>query len=434
MAWVGKLFLYLVTMIGTIGLTYCMMDFKLKRYKQILIFAAASLICIVGDFFVSNLQTKNAELYYSIILFFNGLLLFVVVYVLSKDSFLKTMFAISSQVDALIMVVYISNTISRYFGNVIWIESIVRLVAFLTIYYFYNNGLRQKYRAFVASSEDKKAWIILVLIPVAFCILFCLTILYPITIINRPNYMHYVMLFEIVAMFLTYIGIFYTFNNIVEKNKIKLENEKAMQKIEWWKQQIDLQERIIENSRQSRHDLRHHDLLLMKMLQEGNYEKAMEYLKEHGAKIDNDVIVKYCENYTANCILTIYIEEAKKEGIDVQCLVNIPESIMIDEVELAGLLANLLENAVEACERITNPEIKRFINITTHYQTGSLRILVENSCNQEVEFDGGLPISTKQTKSGIGVKSIQKVASQYKGLVDFSQAAGVFTTRVLLNL
>ena len=73
MAWVGKLFLYLVTMIGTIGLTYCMMDFKLKRYKQILIFAAASLICIVGDFFVSNLQTKNAELYYSIILFFNSL-------------------------------------------------------------------------------------------------------------------------------------------------------------------------------------------------------------------------------------------------------------------------------------------------------------------------------------------------------------------------
>ena len=62
MAWVGKLFLYLVTMIGTIGLTYCMMDFKLKRYKQILIFAAASLICIVGDFFVSNLQTKNADL------------------------------------------------------------------------------------------------------------------------------------------------------------------------------------------------------------------------------------------------------------------------------------------------------------------------------------------------------------------------------------
>ena len=94
----------------------------------------------------------------------------------------------------------------------------------------------------------------------------------------------------------------------------------------------------------------------------------------------------------------------------------------------------MLENAVEACERITNPEIKRFINITTHYQTGSLRIFVENSCNQEVEFDGGLPISTKQTKSGIGVKSIQKVASQYKGLVDFSQAAGVFTTRVLLNL
>ena len=34
MAWVGKLFLYLVTMIGTIGLTYCMMDFKLKRYPK----------------------------------------------------------------------------------------------------------------------------------------------------------------------------------------------------------------------------------------------------------------------------------------------------------------------------------------------------------------------------------------------------------------
>ena len=106
----------------------------------------------------------------------------------------------------------------------------------------------------------------------------------------------------------------------------------------------------------------------------------------------------------------------------------------MDEVELSGLIANLLENAVEACEKIQNPEIKKYINITTQYQTGSLRILIENSCNQDVTFENGIPISTKQTKSGIGIRSVQRIASQYRGLVDFTEAAGVFTARVLLNL
>ena len=431
---VGKVLLYIITIVGAVGLSYCMIEFKYKRPIQALIFATAGVLCFTISFISNKLFSDEITHYYAFILLIDGIVFLSAVAIMSKDAFLKTTFAVASQVDALFMIVYISNTISRYFGENVWIEIVIRLISFGSIYFFYSVGLRKKYRSFIASSEDNHAWFVLVSIPIAFFILFVLITLFPVAIVEREGYNHFIMIFAMIAMGLTYWGIFYTFSSVIEKNKIKVLNEKASQKLEWWKQQIELQDKIIENSRQARHDLRHHDLLLMKMLKEGNSDKAIEYLQEHGAEIDDGTIIKYCQNYTVNCILTVYIERAKKKGIEIQCVANIPESINMDEVELSGLIANLLENAVEACEKIQNPEIKKYINITTQYQTGSLRILIENSCNQDVTFENGIPLSTKQTKSGIGIRSVQRIASQYRGLVDFTEAAGVFTARVLLNL
>ena len=74
----------------------------------------------------------------------------------------------------------------------------------------------------------------------------------------------------------------------------------------------------------------------------------------------------------------------------------------------------------------------KFININTAFENGTLRILIENSANNDVKFDGPFPISQKANPSGIGTKNIYELAQKYNGLCDYSLANGIFTARLIL--
>ena len=178
--------------------------------------------------------------------------------------------------------------------------------------------------------------------------------------------------------------------------------------------------------------MRHHDAFLVECINNKQYDKALKYLQEHGAVIDEITIKQYCKNYTVNCLLSSYIQKAEKAGIKVECQTEVPESITIDDLKLASIFANLVENAIEACQRIKDETKTKFINISSKYENGTLRILVENSSNDNVEFDGPFPISQKENPSGIGTKTIYELAQSYNGLCDYSLSNGVFTARLIL--
>ena len=116
--------------------------------------------------------------------------------------------------------------------------------------------------------------------------------------------------------------------------------------------------------------------------------------------------------------------------MDVGANLDIPAEPGVASLELAMVTANLLENAIHACERQPDNE-HRFINMTAVF-TGRILMQVENSYTGKVVFDENCyPISEKEGH-GIGTKSILAFVEKQNGVIEYTADNGRFRVRVQL--
>ena len=429
---IGNIVLNVVSCIGILVLGWCPMESK--RSNKITIFTALIVlalnitIALLADAYITDLSI------YHLSLISCAVVALIAYFFLSKDTVWQTLFEFFIQGNAFLIIMYSSKALAYYFvNNNVWFELFIRAIAFGCVFVIYKFWFRKIFRFLANNNKDNAAWGIMTTIVFIFAVLFYLILYYPEPFYKKDLYENLIMIVSISLIILIYLGIISILSTLVENNKLKMESEKNNMKISYWKTQIEMQKASIEKTKRIRHDLRHHINVIFGMFVKKDYDGAEKYLEELGAKVDNIATATYCQNYTVNCLLTLYIQRAIDLGIDVNYQINIPENINIDEMDLASLMANLIENATEGCQSLKKPKAKKFINIVTQYQTGSLRIMVENSSNDNLVFNGALPVSTKSKEGGIGTASIQDIATKYKGMVDFSQEAGIFKARVILN-
>ena len=417
---VGDVVLYIVTSIGAIGLVWYITEFKYP-VKRMIPLGIIALLVSAGAAILAAIYITHQLLFYTaigvIVLTFFVTMMFYV----SRDPWYKVTFEIITQANAFVIVMYACNGIASLFGGSSWINALARAVAFAIIMLSYQFYLRKIFRTFVNSYNEVSGWIILSVVSFAFLLLFLSIVYFPRLIAQRlePTLSHITMGFAIVLYTLTYIGIIAVYHDFIEMAKMKDQVQNDKIKMDYWQTQINAQDEIIAHTRKLKHDLRHHDNLLIEYLKNKDYDRALNYLEKHGAVVDQMNLRKYCSNYTVNCLLSSYIKKAEADGIKVSCLANIPSELNVDDLELASLYANLIENAIEACNRITEKR-ERFIKISTDYNAGQLKIQVINSCNDNIKFDGEFPISQKINPSGLGTKSVAEVARKHEGMVEYT--------------
>ncbi len=244
----------------------------------------------------------------------------------------------------------------------------------------------------------------------------------------------------VASSYLVFLGvywlIFQSIGAVVEKYEGRERERLLSLQNKMWEEQIEEQKNAVNAARRDRHDLRHHYDTLLGMLEGGQTQEAVSYLNAQTRRTESAALAGVCEHLAANAILSRWVTRARESGIKTEIDADIPASLPMDEVALVGILANLVENAVEGCLRC--PEGRsRFIAVKISYSVyngaGKLYIVVENSCADTIVFESGFPISEKPG-GGTGTKSIAYAAERYKGMVEFTAQDGVFRTRVLLHL
>ncbi len=430
---VDRALVYIVTSLGAVGLIWCIAEYKrpLKQVIPAIIIGFGN--CVTAAFLANRFITSD-DVYYAAITTVSMVALTGAMFYISKDKWSKIVFELITQANAVIIAVYIGNGVAHFFDDNLYIDALFRALSFAALYLEYKFFLRQIFRDFANHYEDRYGWLILSVVSISFTVLYLSILYFPTLIYERADekLFNIVMIISIVVYSFMYVGVVAVFQNTIEMQKIKDKMKESEVKMGYWQAQIDAQDTIVQNIRKVKHDLRHHDNILMEYLVHGDYDKAINYLKEHSAVIDKMNMRQYCSNYTVNCILSTYIQKAENDNIKVECIADIPKDVTIDELELTSLFANLIENAVEACNRIKDETREKFINIKVDRDGMALKILIENSCNKNVEFEGAFPVSQKEQKSGIGTKSIAEVVKAHDGMYDFKEEDGVFRARLYL--
>lgn len=186
-------------------------------------------------------------------------------------------------------------------------------------------------------------------------------------------------------------------------------------------------------ARQGRHDLRHHILTMENLLNSGDVEALRSYITEVGDKYQLEGSLTFCSNRTVNGILTYFAEIANQNNIEFSVNIGIPEDIPVAKTDLSILFGNLLENAIEACQRLNSGPGK--IVVRGQVTGNTLTLAVDNTYETIPEKDiRGRFRSMKHSGAGIGTESVKNIVSRYNGVIQFETRGDLFCVSAMLYL
>ena len=231
-------------------------------------------------------------------------------------------------------------------------------------------------------------------------------------------------------------------NIIVFKLYINLSKEKELQKYNTvYEQQLEIcnqhmqeKENVMMNLRNARHDMKHHFIVLMEMLENNENQLATEYL---GKLVDMDILnsgaISRTDNIVVDSLLNAKYSVALKSNIKFETNIQIPMQLPFSGADISILLGNILDNAIEASMEIEEQD--RFIKFYMKFEHNILIITVINAFNGVLLRNKSGKIITKKGDTrnhGIGLESVQKVANKYHGSVVIEEKYNTFIIKVTL--
>lgn len=240
--------------------------------------------------------------------------------------------------------------------------------------------------------------------------------------------------FVAIAILISHFLLIRILNLSYEKSKKLIITECNLNKLEADSKYNKEIRTIYNEMTQWKHDWQNHINVAMYMLKEKRYEEADKYLGEISNSINYDRKYKSfitTNNNVLNAIINSKIIVAVDKNIDVKTSVNITEPIHIDDIDLCGLLGNLLDNAIEACERTKS---NRFINIKIITVKKNLIILIKNSMSGNIELiDNEYFSSKRKGLLGRGIAQINKIVDEYNGVVTRKHDNYIFETKIVME-
>lgn len=248
-------------------------------------------------------------------------------------------------------------------------------------------------------------------------------------LIERPH--AYLRIFlTICLLILANVIVFYAFESLAQqerdKRKLLLAQAQYGQQV-WFYKRLSEEKQL---TNQMRHDLKHTLLVLSGYLQEGRSQEVLEHIQ----KMQEDLQAVRVET-TGVLAWDIVIADKQQQAACsdsvLQVTTLITGAILVNEIDVAILLANALDNALEASEDIANA----FIELDIKSNDERMNINLSNPIAHKVRIRNNFIATTKSDKGlhGIGLSSMQRIVDKYNGHMAFDVQDERFILNVELN-
>lgn len=189
-------------------------------------------------------------------------------------------------------------------------------------------------------------------------------------------------------------------------------------------------ERLHENTRRLKHDMKNHIMVAVSYLNNGELEQAKDYLSDVLDNLNKTYSYIQTGNSVMNYIINSKLENAHNKGIRFKVEIeNLPFEKM-GSVDFSALLSNILDNAVEASEKANDKFIYVAILKKRAYDTILVKNRIEASViktNPELKSD-----KSNNEQHGYGMKQIKTIAEKYDGIVDIYEEDNMFCVNVMI--
>ncbi|MGW8959355.1 ATP-binding protein [Paenibacillus sp. NPDC055715] len=182
--------------------------------------------------------------------------------------------------------------------------------------------------------------------------------------------------------------------------------------------------------RKIRHNMKNELLILKGLLKENNREAAEEYIEEILSDIKCTETQKYTPNNVLNYVLTEKINLATEKNILVNVDSFLPEKFSLNNKIIAVVFGNLLDNAVEGCDKISEGE--KTIDIKIKYHERQLYIEISNTFNPGFINSNFISNKKNRRNHGFGLKSVKQIVKENSGILDIRTVEDRFYVNIIL--
>ncbi len=193
--------------------------------------------------------------------------------------------------------------------------------------------------------------------------------------------------------------------------------------------------KYISSLRAFKHDYKRMAETARHLVDIGSQEKALRLLSQMNEEMERSLqYVQYSNHVVVDAILQECANRCKEKGFSFSAVVNLPESLGLNDLELCRIFGNLVDNAYEACEQVQ--EGKRFIRIESGISGDWVTVKLSNSFAGPIQMTDGIPKTRKsdQPEHGIGLVSAKQIVESTGGFlqIDIDSDRRIFVVNLHL--
>lgn len=224
-------------------------------------------------------------------------------------------------------------------------------------------------------------------------------------------------------------------------NKTYQENIKLAEQIHMHEKNEERNKSILQsakNLQKWKHDYSNHLAVIHELIESGSYDKLRQYVTGQQESLPKTFPIINTGHPIIDAILTDKYTIAQSEHISFVYSVVLPKKFPISDIEITGILGNLLDNSIEACANIertqdASPQIK----VTFKPQRGMFHIHIENSSSGNYQYNAAGQLESTKANSehhGNGLANVRQIAEAHSGFCTITAGNDSFTVDVYVPL
>ncbi|MCY6958481.1 sensor histidine kinase [Clostridium brassicae] len=228
------------------------------------------------------------------------------------------------------------------------------------------------------------------------------------------------------------IVVFYLINDILER-EMKIHKNKIFEM--QVKSQTNMYLSISENfNKQNKktHEYKNQIICINSLVKKKHYTELEEYLKNISDNLNKELDAINTNNVIVNAILNTKYQEAINKNIIFVLKVNDLSNIKISNEDVVVILSNLLDNAIEACEKCSDNKILKFKFIN---KDDFIVISVKNTYTNNILYSNGRVLTSKENKEehGVGISNVVNIIEKYGGSYIIKSNGNEFYFSILIS-
>lgn len=191
-------------------------------------------------------------------------------------------------------------------------------------------------------------------------------------------------------------------------------------------------ETVYRQLRGIKHDYRNHLQGMSAFIETDQLDELQIYIKQLNNELNQVDSIIRTGNTMIDALVNTKLTIAHEQGVELYATAIAPEKLSIENIDLAIILGNLLNNAIEATTQKDAKETGQFIRLYIAPMQENLYISMTNTMkkNPQPQF-----LSLKApNRQGYGIHRIDQAVEKYQGLVNRQWEDGVFATEITMPL